>query len=85
MTPQQRKAIEILNRLLNESSLSKDDYFFLLDFIVDEKGVTYIPYYPQTEPFDIGKHVCVYACPTAPYDPNITISTTDTLNEEDKL
>ena len=35
------------------------------------------------KPFDPWGHVCVYACPTAPYDPNITISTTDTLNEEE--
>ena len=42
--------------------------------------------FPESElkPFDIGKHVCVYACPTAPYDPNIIISTTDTLNEEEE-
>ena len=84
MTPQQRKAIEILNRLLNESSLSKDDYFFLLDFIVGEKGMTYIPYYPQTEPFDIGKHVCVYACPTTDYNPDLGFGTTTStsFNEE---
>lgn len=37
------------------------------------------------KPFDPWGQVCLYACPTAPYDPNITISTTDTLNEEDKL
>lgn len=84
MTPQQRKAIEILNRLLNESSLSKDDYFFLLDFIMNEKGMTYIPYYPQTEPFDIDKQVCLYACPTTPFDPNITTITTDTINVKEE-
>lgn len=85
MTPQQRKAIEILNGLLNESSLSKDDYFFLLDFIVDEKGMTYIPYYPhypRTEPFDIGKHVCVYACPTTDYNPDLGFGTSTSFNKE---
>jgi hypothetical protein len=38
-----------------------------------------------SKPFDLWGQVCLYACPTAPYDSNITISTTDTLNEEDKL
>jgi hypothetical protein len=38
----------------------------------------------QFKPFDLWGHTCVYACPTAPYDPNITISTTDTLNEEEE-
>ena len=33
-----------------------------------------------SKPFDLWGHVCVYACPPTPYDPNITISTTDTLN-----
>lgn len=37
------------------------------------------------EPFDPWGQVCLYACPTTPYDPNITISTTDTLNKEDNL
>jgi hypothetical protein len=34
------------------------------------------------KPFDPWGHTCVYACPTAPYDSNITTSTTDTLNKD---
>lgn len=37
------------------------------------------------KPFDPWGHTCVYACPPTPYDSNITASTTDTLNEDDKL
>ena len=34
------------------------------------------------KPFDPWGQICVYACPPTPYDPNIIISTTDTLNED---
>ncbi len=44
MTPNQRKAIEILNRIKSEEHLNEDDYFFLMDFIVKDSQVTYIPY-----------------------------------------
>lgn len=44
MAPNQRKAIEILNRIKSEEHLNEDDYFFLMDFIVKDSQVTYIPY-----------------------------------------
>lgn len=44
MTPNQRKAIEILNRIKSEKHLNEDDYFFLMDFIMKDSQVTYIPY-----------------------------------------
>ena len=34
------------------------------------------------KPFDPWGQVCVYACPPTQYDPNITISTTNTLNKD---
>ncbi len=56
MTEQQRKAIEILNKLhapmvlSEEKAIEDDDYFFLLSFIIDKPQETY--YYPviQTWP-----------------------------------
>ena len=55
MTPNQRKAIEILNRLRRsdktEEYLSEDDYFFLMDFVVSSQ-VMYIPYTnPYVNPY----------------------------------
>lgn len=44
MTPYQRRAIEILNGLKSEGHLNEDDYFFLMDFIVKDSQVMYVPY-----------------------------------------
>ena len=47
MTPEQRKAIEILNKIRDfmRENLSEDDYMYLMGIIIEQKGeITYIPY-----------------------------------------
>ncbi|MDD6017141.1 MAG: hypothetical protein PUC18_12865 [Prevotellaceae bacterium] len=58
MTEQQRKAIEILNRLhapmvlSEEKAIEDDDYFFLLSFIIDKPHEITVPTpYPVIQPF----------------------------------
>lgn len=59
MTPQQRKAIEILNGIRNylgenyEPVINEDDYFFLLSFIIDKPQEISVPtpYYPVIQPW----------------------------------
>ena len=52
MTQNQRKAIEILNRIRQsseaESLLTEDEYYFLMDFVVGNEQTTFIPYTPYT-------------------------------------
>lgn len=56
MTPQQRKAIEILNVLRSEDQvISEDDYFFLMSFIIDQPTeVTRAPI-PPIQPIDLSR------------------------------
>lgn len=58
MTEQQRKGIEILNDLKARKSedgtpvISNDDYFFLLDFIINKPQETIVPApYPVIQPW----------------------------------
>ena len=58
MTGQQRKAIEILNKLHSpmvlseEKAIEDDDYFFLLSFIIDKPQEISVPTpYPVIQPW----------------------------------
>lgn len=57
MTEQQRKAIEILNKLhapmvlSEEKAIEDDDYFFLLSFIIDKPQEISVAPYPVIQPF----------------------------------
>lgn len=39
---------------------------------------------PIPTPFDPFGQVCLYACPTTPFNPNITTITTDTINVKEE-
>ena len=41
MTDEQKQAIKVLNRV--REKLTDDEYFTMLEFIIEEKQVTYIP------------------------------------------
>lgn len=41
MTDKQKQAINVLNRV--REKLTDDEYFMMMEFIIDEKQVTYIP------------------------------------------
>lgn len=47
MTDKQKEAIELINDLRNKADISKDGYFLLLDFIIEQpqQQIQYIPYY----------------------------------------
>lgn len=48
MTDKQKQAISILNNLQRNNSIKEDDYFLLLEFIVEDNKpqITYIPFTP---------------------------------------
>ena len=50
MTDKQKNAILTLNRIREDKGITEDEYFNLLDFIIEEKkdSITYIPF--QTYP-----------------------------------
>ena len=52
MTEKQKEAIVILNGLANGeiSRLERDEYFLLLEFVLQPNTIEWIPYYPQTQP-----------------------------------
>ena len=54
MTEKQKEAIELINNLRNDADkpISKDEYFLLLDFIIEQpqQQIQYIPYYPWNQP-----------------------------------
>lgn len=52
MTQKQQEAIEVLNKhLTTEGILSKEEYFKLMDFIMESPSVQYIPYPQDTNPW----------------------------------
>lgn len=67
MTDKQIQAVKLLNKLRNENGdviiLSEDEYFLLMDFVVNEPQLTYIPFTPTPQPIDpiygnFGKVTC---------------------------
>lgn len=47
MNEKQRSSIKILNDLRYKSLIDENEYFLLLEFVVSEQKLTYIPYYYQ--------------------------------------
>ena len=74
MNDKQRSAIGLLNRLLKENHLDESEYFFLMDFIVENNNVTYVPTYP-TYPY--------ITWDTKPIPVTCNKSTTTSLNKEE--
>ena len=60
MTEKQKEAIKILNRVRNSvlrstcgDVITEEEYFTLLEFVIgNESLIQYIPYCPQTTPFE---------------------------------
>ena len=52
MTDKQKEAISILNEVLRAKAVDDEEYFKLLDFIIEQpqQQVQYIPYYPWNQP-----------------------------------
>lgn len=48
MTEKQKKAIEILNDLMFKKLITKEEYFLLMEFVVAQPQISYIPYYPSS-------------------------------------
>lgn len=77
MTDKQKEAIELINDLRNKAHISKDEYFLLLDFILEQpqQQIQYIPYYPWSQPsWDTEPHLFRVTC-----EHNAT--TTDNINK----
>lgn len=75
MTEKQKQAISLLNKL--KENITEEEYFLLLDFIVEHNGITYIPTYPTypTYPY--------ITWTTEPIPVTCYKSTTTTLNGEE--
>ena len=70
MTEKQKKAISVLNKIMqkdivvdNERLLNEEEYFLLLDFVVEAPTMTYIPWTTVPQPLDpvygkFGKVTC---------------------------
>lgn len=63
MTDKQKNAILTLNRIRDDKGISEDEYFTLLEFVIEDKkeSITYIPFQPY---------------PSLPAQPDITWRTT---------
>lgn len=48
MTEKQKEAIEILNDLRYKTLITKEEYFLLMEFVVTQPQISYIPYYPSS-------------------------------------
>lgn len=84
--------IRIDNKVSKMEKKNKEDMEWIKGMLEELNKKTFKPPFtiktsprPTPAPFDPWGHVCLYACPPTPYDSNITASTTNTLNEEDKL
>ena len=72
MTEKQKQAISLLNKL--KDKITEEEYFMLLDFIVENNNVTYVPTYP-TYPY--------ITWDTKPIPVTCNKSTTTSLNKEE--
>ena len=57
MIEKQKQAIVILNRIKESNAISDEEYFTLMEFVVEDKSpqIQYIPYYnpDSSSPFEV--------------------------------